>query len=77
MHPACSHHLRAGLGLEAHEGRSSAHEEVAEQLADLERVIRTIANNVTVKVGTDGKVCLFTSATTDLIVDINGYHPPV
>lgn len=36
----------------------------------------TIANNVTVKVGTGGKVCLFTSAPTDLIVDINGYHPP-
>lgn len=34
------------LALEAHEGRSSAPEEIAEQLADLERVIRTIANNV-------------------------------
>lgn len=34
------------LALEAHEGRSSAPEELAEQLADLERVIRTIANNV-------------------------------
>ena len=34
------------LALEAHEGRSSAPDELAEQLADLERVIRTIANNV-------------------------------
>lgn len=34
------------LALEAHEGRNSAPEEIAEQLADLERVIRTIANNV-------------------------------
>jgi hypothetical protein len=34
------------LALEAHEGRSAAPEEIAEQLADLERVIRTIANNV-------------------------------
>ncbi len=28
------------------EGRSSAPDEIAEQLADLERVIRTVANNV-------------------------------
>lgn len=34
------------LALEAHEGRSTMPEELAEQLADLERVIRTIANNV-------------------------------
>jgi hypothetical protein len=34
------------LALEAHEGRSSAPEELAEQLADLERIVRTIANNV-------------------------------
>lgn len=34
------------LALETHEGRSSAPEELAEQLADLERVIRSIANNV-------------------------------
>ena len=34
------------LALQAHEGRSVAPEEIAEQLADLERVIRTIANNV-------------------------------
>lgn len=34
------------LALEAHDGRQSAPEELAEQLADLERVIRTIANNV-------------------------------
>ena len=34
------------LALEAHDGRQSAPDEIAEQLADLERVIRTIANNV-------------------------------
>lgn len=34
------------LALEAHDGRQPAPEELAEQLADLERVIRTIANNV-------------------------------
>lgn len=34
------------LAIEAHEGRSSMPEDIAEQLADLERVIRTIANNV-------------------------------
>ncbi|WP_340263535.1 plasmid mobilization protein [Sulfitobacter pontiacus] len=34
------------LALQAHEGRSVAPEEIAKQLADLERVIRTIANNV-------------------------------
>lgn len=34
------------LALEAHEGRNVLPEELAEQLADLERVIRTIANNV-------------------------------
>lgn len=34
------------LALEAHEGRSTAPEEILEQLADLDRVVRTIANNV-------------------------------
>lgn len=34
------------LALAAHEGHSALPEELAEQLADLERVIRTIANNV-------------------------------
>ena len=34
------------LALEAHDGRQSTPDELAEQLADLERVIRTIANNV-------------------------------
>jgi|AntRauTorckE5430_2_1112549.scaffolds.fasta_scaffold01120_5 cysteine sulfinate desulfinase/cysteine desulfurase-like protein len=34
------------LALQAHEGQSSAPEELTQQLADLERVIRTIANNV-------------------------------
>jgi predicted DNA-binding ArsR family transcriptional regulator len=34
------------LALEAHDGRQTAPDELSEQLADLERVIRTIANNV-------------------------------
>lgn len=34
------------LALAAHEGRRETPEEIAEQLAELERVIRTIANNV-------------------------------
>ncbi len=33
---------------------------------------RTIANAVTVGVGTGGKVCLFNSGVTDLVVDVNG-----
>jgi archaellum component FlaF (FlaF/FlaG flagellin family) len=34
-----------------------------------------IANSATVPIGTDGKVCLYTSTATNLIADINGYHP--
>lgn len=34
------------LALAAHDGRAETPEDIAEQLADLERVIRTIANNV-------------------------------
>jgi hypothetical protein len=34
----------------------------------------TIANLVITKIGTDGKVCLFTSAATHLIVDVDGYY---
>jgi hypothetical protein len=33
----------------------------------------SIPNAVIVKVGTDGKVCLFTTAATHLLTDINGY----
>ncbi|MDT0213224.1 FlgD immunoglobulin-like domain containing protein [Rothia sp. ARF10] len=36
----------------------------------------TLANQVFVKVGSDGKARLFTSATTNLIVDVAGYYPP-
>ncbi len=36
---------------------------------------QTTANAVTAKLGTNGKVCIYTSAPTHLIVDINGYHP--
>jgi alpha-tubulin suppressor-like RCC1 family protein len=34
----------------------------------------TVANAVVSKVGTDGQVCLFTSAVVDLIVDVSGYY---
>ena len=33
-----------------------------------------IANAVIAKVGTDGKVCFFSSAQTDLLVDVSGYY---
>lgn len=33
----------------------------------------TIPNAVVVKVGAGGKVCLFAFASTDLVVDVNGY----
>jgi hypothetical protein len=36
---------------------------------------RDRANLVIAKVGTDGKVCLFSSAQTDLIADVAGYFP--
>jgi Bacterial Ig domain len=35
----------------------------------------TIANAVTTKIGTAGKICIYTSAETNLITDINGYFP--
>ncbi len=34
----------------------------------------TVANSVLAKVGTDGTVCLYTSVTTDVIVDASGYY---
>jgi hypothetical protein len=34
-----------------------------------------VPNAVLVKLGTSGKVCLYTSATSDLVVDVNGYVP--
>ena len=33
------------------------------------------ANAVITQVGVDGKVCLFTSGTTAMVVDVNGYFP--
>ncbi|CAB4895317.1 unannotated protein [freshwater metagenome] len=36
---------------------------------------QTVPNAVIAKVGVGGTVCLFTSAATDLIVDVNGYFP--
>ncbi|MEO6126466.1 MAG: DUF4331 domain-containing protein [Ilumatobacteraceae bacterium] len=32
-------------------------------------------NLVAAKVGTDGNVCIFTSNSTDLVADVNAYHP--
>ena len=37
---------------------------------------QTIANATIAKLATNGTVCLFTYATTHLIVDVNGYYPP-
>ena len=36
---------------------------------------QTVPNAVIAKVGTGGKVCLFTLGATDLIADVNGYFP--
>jgi hypothetical protein len=35
----------------------------------------TVPNAVVTKIGTGGKVCIFTSSATDIIADINGYFP--
>ncbi|MEP7112360.1 MAG: Ig-like domain-containing protein [Ilumatobacteraceae bacterium] len=35
----------------------------------------TVANTVIAKIGTNGKICLYTPTTTHLIVDLNGYYP--
>ncbi|MFK7919567.1 MAG: hypothetical protein AB8G14_15940 [Ilumatobacter sp.] len=34
-----------------------------------------VANNVTVKIGTDGKVCVFNLRESNLVVDVTGYAP--
>lgn len=36
---------------------------------------QTIPNNVISKIGTNGKICLYTTAPTHLIADLNGYFP--
>ena len=36
---------------------------------------QTIPNAVIVKVGDAGKVCMYASAATHLVVDINGFYP--
>lgn len=36
---------------------------------------QTIPNAVVVRPSVTGAVCLFTTASTDLLVDVNGYHP--
>ena len=38
---------------------------------------QSIPNAVVSKIGSDGKVCVFTQAATHLIVDVNGYFPAV
>lgn len=35
----------------------------------------TVANSVTVKPSTDGSVCVYSSATTDVLVDLNAWYP--
>jgi hypothetical protein len=34
-----------------------------------------VANGATIKLGSAGKVCVYTQQATDLIVDVTGYHP--
>jgi LPXTG-site transpeptidase (sortase) family protein len=41
-----------------------------------ERAGQTLANLATVPVGPDGKLSIFASATTDVIVDVFGYYAP-
>ncbi len=36
---------------------------------------QSTANSATIGTSNDGRVCFFTSATTHLIVDVNGYYP--
>ncbi len=36
---------------------------------------QTIPNLVITKVGTNGQVCIYTDATTNILADINGYYP--
>ena len=36
---------------------------------------QTIANAVITKIGLNGKICIYTPATTHLIADVNGYFP--
>ncbi len=36
---------------------------------------QTIPNAVFTRLGTDGRVCIYSDAATDLIVDVNGYVP--
>ena len=32
-----------------------------------------IPNAVLAKIGTDGKICIYSLATTDIVIDVNGY----
>ncbi len=34
-----------------------------------------VANAVLAKIGTNGRVCIYTSAATDIIADVNGFTP--
>ena len=36
----------------------------------------TVANAVIAKIGTDGKICLYTQSATHLLADVNGYYVP-
>ena len=35
----------------------------------------TVANLVVSKIGTDGKVCIFTQSVANVLADVNGYSP--
>src|SRR5690606_11884823 len=37
---------------------------------------QVVPNAVLAAIGTEGRVCVYSSADTDLIVDVNGYVPP-
>ena len=41
--------------------------------SNLNVVGEIVPNAVLAKVGTDGKVCLYTSAATDIVADVNGF----
>jgi hypothetical protein len=37
---------------------------------------QTISNHVTATIGADGKICVFASRTTDLVIDVEGTYSP-
>ena len=51
------------------------HQTTPRRERQLRRRRRRSFNAVLAKIGTNGNVCVYTSADTDLIIDINGYVP--